>query len=292
MPIAIPSVVLPRRALCLAALGAACLPPARAAARSTLPVAPLLAREWPADADPAGHLVSEKLDGVRALWDGQRLRFRSGGEIAAPAWFVARLPAQPLDGELWLGRGRFEALSGLVRRRQPDDVGWRALQYQVFELPAAGGRFAERAAALQALCAQQAWPALVAVPQTTVADRAALQRRLNAVVAAGGEGLVLHRADAPVAGGRGQWLWKHKPLHDAEAVVLAHLPGQGRLAGRLGALLVRSDSGAEFNIGTGLSDADRAHPPAVGQRITFTHRGFTEAGVPRFASYLRPAHGV
>jgi DNA ligase-1 len=274
-----------RRAFCVAAMAGLFGRPA-AAAR---PPALLLAREWPAEADPAGFLVSEKLDGVRALWDGRVLRFRGGGEVQAPRWFVDRLPPQPLDGELWLGRGRFEALSGLVRRGQPDDAAWRELQYQVFELPAAGGRFAERSAALQALCRQLGFAPLQALAQQPVVDRAALQRRLDQVIAAGGEGLVLHRADAPQATGRGPWLYKHKPLHDAEALVLAHLPGQGRLAGRLGALRVRSDAGMVFDIGTGFSDADRAAPPAVGQRISFSHRGFTAGGVPRFASYLRLA---
>jgi len=271
------------------AVGLAALPwPGRAAARAPLPVA--LAREWPADGDPAAYLVSEKLDGVRALWDGQALRFRSGRVIAAPAWFLARLPAQPLDGELWLGRGRFEALCGLVRRRQPDEAGWQALQYQVFELPAGGGRFAERADALQRLCARAGFAALQAVPQAPVADRAALAQRLDAVLAAGGEGLVLHRADAPLADGRSDSLFKHKPLHDAEAVVLAHLPGHGRLAGQVGALQVRDEAlGTVFALGSGLRDADRRQPPAPGSRVTYTHRGFTADGVPRFAAYLRPA---
>ncbi|OYV01348.1 MAG: ATP-dependent DNA ligase, partial [Burkholderiales bacterium PBB5] len=143
---------------------------------------------------------------------GQRLRFRSGAVIAAPAWFTARLPAQPLDGELWAGRGQFEALVGTVRHQQPDDSAWHAVQYQVFELPGAAGPFAQRAQALQALCRQLDWPALLAVVQAPVASRAALQQRLDAVLAAGGEGLVLHRADAPVASGRGPWLYKHKPL--------------------------------------------------------------------------------
>lgn len=278
-----------RRQLCGAALAACFARPADAEAAAVAAPALLLAREWPADADPAGHLVSEKLDGVRACWDGRTLRFRSGAAIAAPAAFIARLPAEPLDGELWLGRGRFDRLSGVVRRAQPDEALWRDVQYQVFELPAAGGTFAQRAAALQALCRRQGFAALRALPQQPVADRADLQRQLDTVVAAGGEGLVLHRADAPVATGRGPWLAKHKPLHDAEAQVLAHLPGQGRLAGQIGALQVRADSGVVFNIGTGLRDADRATPPAVGQRISYRHRGFTPAGVPRFASYWRPA---
>ena len=286
---------LQRRRLCGALLGA-CLSGAAdaAAARdaSGRP-APLLAREWPASADPAGYLVSEKLDGVRALWDGRQLRFRSGRPIAAPAWFTQRLPAEPLDGELWLGRGRFEALSGLVRRANPDDAGWRALRYQVFELPAAGGVFAERASRLQALAVQQAplapWAAL---PHEPAQGKAWLAQRLSTVLAAGGEGLMLHRADAPQASGRGPWLYKHKPLHDAEAVVLAHQPGQGRFSGQLGALQVRTDGGIELAIGTGFSDADRRQPPAIGERITFTHRGHTAGGVPRFASYLRRAHSL
>ena len=286
---------LQRRWLCGAMLGA-CLPGAAAAASAAEPsasAAPLLAREWPPAADPAGFLVSEKLDGVRALWDGRQLRFRSGRPIAAPAWFTQRLPAEPLDGELWLGRGRFEALSGLVRRSQPDDTGWQALRYQVFELPAAGGSFAERAASLQALAARQAagspWAALAQQPAQ---GRAWLAQSLATVLAAGGEGLMLHRADAPQASGRGPWLYKHKPLHDAEALVLAHQPGQGRLRGLLGALQVRTDDGVELAIGTGFTDADRRQPPAVGERITFTHRGYTAGGVPRFASYLRRALAV
>ena len=278
----------PRRHLLGAGLAALCIHPTPAAAAPAL----LLAREWPTGADPAGHLVSEKLDGVRALWNGQQLRFRSGRLIAAPAWFTSRLPQQPLDGELWLGRGRFEALSGLVRHQQPDDAAWAAVQYQVFELPAAGGVFADRASALQVLCRHSAFAALQALPQTAVASAAALQQRLDAVLAAGGEGLVLHRADAPQATGRTAWLFKHKPLHDAEALVLAHLPGQGRLAGQLGALQVRTDNGVDLAIGTGFSDADRANPPAIGGRITFSHRGFTAGGVPRFASYLRLAHAL
>ncbi len=274
-----------RRTFCAAVLAGWFTRPAAAAPAPAL----LLAREWPADANPVGFLVSEKFDGVRTLWDGRALRLRGGNEVAAPRWFLDRLPAVPLDGELWLGHGQFEAVAGLVKRLRPDDAAWRALHFQVFELPAAGGRFADRALALAQLCRDQAWSQLQAPMQALVADRAALQRRLDAVITAGGEGLMLHRADAPVATGRGPWLWKHKPLHDAEALVLAHLPGQGRLAGRLGALRVRSDAGVAFVIGTGFSDATRAQPPAPGQRISFSHRGFTAAGVPRFASYLRVA---
>jgi DNA ligase-1 len=280
----------------LALLGAACWCGTEARPRGDataagpdrpLPWPPQLASEAPDDVDPQGFLVSEKLDGVRALWDGQTLRFRSGRPIAAPAWFTGALPPQPLDGELWAGRGRFDLASGTVRRLQPEDADWRALRYAVFDLPAAPGGFAERAARLQRWAEGAAPPHCSAVKQQVVPGRQALQRQLQAVVQAGGEGLVLHRASAHWQPGRSGQVLKLKPLHDAEATVLGHQPGQGRHAGRLGALRVRNDAGAVFEIGTGFSDAERAQPPAVGTRVTFTHRGHTPGGVPRFASFVR-----
>lgn len=273
---------------CLAGLGAFMLPVAgSAAARAAAPPPAMLAREAPPGVEPAGWRVSEKYDGVRALWDGRRLRLRSGLPVAAPAWFTARLPATPLDGELWLGRGRFEALVGAVRKAVPVDDEWRALRYMVFDLPGADGPFAERAARIETLVRDLAWPQLVAVPQLTLPDRAALARRFDAVVQGGGEGLMLHRADAHWQPGRSDALLKLKPLNDAEAVVVGHVAGRGRHASRLGALRVRGDDGSEFLIGTGFSDAQRAAPPALGAVVTFSHRGSTAAGVPRFASFVR-----
>lgn len=273
-----------RRGL-LAALALSPLLAQARAARDALPL--LLAQDAAPDIDPTGFLVSEKLDGVRAFWDGRRLRFRSGLPVFAPASFLARLPAQALDGELWLGRGRFEVLSGAVRRHQPDEAQWRQIRYMVFELPGASGSFAQRAARLAEMAQATAWAGLQAVEQTPVADRAALQDRLAAVLKAGGEGLVLHRADAPYLTGRSPALQKFKPLHDAEAVVLGHAPGRGRHLGRLGALRLGTADGRQFMLGTGFSDAQRAAPPPVGAVITYSHRGLTDSGLPRFASFLR-----
>lgn len=267
--------------------GLALLPAARAAAARG--PALLLARDAPADLHPHGWLVSEKYDGVRALWDGERLVLRGGGAIHAPTWFTAGWPDRPLDGELWLGRGRFEATAGLVRRALPREEGWRALRYMCFELPGAPGPFSERVMALRQVVQACPNPALVAVAHHSLPDHAALQRLLAQVLAEGGEGLALHRADAPYATGRTGALLKFKPLADAEATVVAHEPGQGRLTGLMGALRVRDERGLEFRIGTGFSDHDRAHPPALGSRVTYAYRGRTALGVPRFASFVRRA---
>lgn len=272
------------RAVALALALASGLPSALAA-----PVAPplLLAEVLRGDVALADYWVSEKLDGARALWDGQSLRFRSGRPVPAPAWFIAALPPEPLDGELWLGRGRFAELSGIVRRQQPRDDEWRQVRFMVFEQPDGAGSFTERAERLKAIVARADVPWLQAVEQFRVADRAALQARLDAVVAGGGEGLMLHRADAPYVTGRSDALLKLKPRLDAEATVLAHLPGRGRLAGMMGALLVETPSGVRFQLGTGFTDAERREPPPVGAQVTFVYRELTRDGVPRFASYWR-----
>jgi len=251
----------------------------------------LLALEAAPDFDPGGYLVSEKYDGVRMHWDGRALRFRSGLPVQAPGWFVARLPALPLDGELWLGRGHFEELVGIVRRQTADDAAWRRLHYMVFELPDGAGDFSARAERIRVLAQQARWPQLVSVEHSVLADRPALRRRFDEVVQGGGEGLMLHRADAPYRTGRSQDLLKLKPLHDAEAQVIGHVAGRGKHAGRLGALRVRTRDGIQLLIGTGFSDAERESPPPVGVRVTFTHHGYTDRGVPRFASFLRVHEG-
>lgn len=247
----------------------------------------LLANVLGPEVDPARYLVSEKYDGVRAMWDGKVLRFRSGREVHAPRWFIEKLPAQALDGELWLARGGFEKLSGFVRKTEPADEEWRQITYMVFELPGAPGTFSERAQRIQEVVAAARWPQLVGVLQSPVKDREALKARLDDVVRGGGEGLMLHLADAPYTTGRSDVLLKLKPLLDTEAVVVAHIPGKGKYTGMLGALRVESPEGRRFVIGTGFSDHDRKYPPAIGATVTYTYRGLTSSGLPRFASYLR-----
>ncbi len=238
--------------------------------------------------------VSEKYDGVRAYWDGQRLMTRGGHAIAAPAWFTAGWPARPMDGELWAGHGRFEEAVSTVRQQRPDEAAWRTLRYMVFDLPSHGGPFGHRYAALQTTVNALRQPWVQAVEQYPVPDAAALRVLLERTVAGGGEGLVLHRDSALYLPGRSVSLVKFKPFQDAEAQVLAHIPGQGRLQGTTGALLVEW-VGAEggkpqrFKLGSGFTDAQRADPPPAGSWVTFRFRGLTEQGVPRFASFLRRA---
>ena len=247
----------------------------------------LLAHIYQQGLDVRQYLVSEKLDGIRAIWDGEQLISRQGNPIHAPAWFIKDFPKQALDGELWIGRAQFELLSSTVRQSVPKDAAWRKVTYYVFELPNANGSFAERSQHIEQLIHKVNSPYLKAVKQFYVPNEQALKRTLDSVVAKRGEGLMLHRADAPYVTGRNHALLKLKPQLDAEAKVIAHLPGKGKYQGKMGALLVQAADGMQFKLGTGFSDVERAHPPPIGSVVTYTYRDVTKKGKPKFASFLR-----
>jgi DNA ligase-1 len=235
----------------------------------------------------ADYWVSEKYDGLRGYWDGKRLLTRGGESIIAPAWYTAGWPSTPMDGELWAGRGRFSQAVSTVRQQRPDDDAWRAIRFMVFDLPAHGGTFTQRITAYQQLLAQLGVAWVQPVPQRKLASDAALQALMRQTVKAGGEGVMLHRGESLYRATRNDDLLKYKPYDDAEARVVAHVPGQGKHAGRLGALLVQTESGQRLKLGTGFTDTQRENPPPVGTWVTYRYRGTTDKGIPRFASYLR-----
>lgn len=260
----------------------ACACPAWSAAPSVM-----LADRYHEGIDPADYWVSEKLDGVRALWDGRLLYFRSGQPVAAPDWFVAGLPQQALDGELWIGRRRFEELVGVVRTREPDDDAWRRVKYMVFDLPEHPGSFSDRVLAIRDVVGDAGVPWVQFVHQQRVADREALRNMFDQVLRRGGEGLMLHRADARRVAGRSDAVLKYVPWLDAEARVVAHVPGKGKYRGLLGALEVEAADGRRFRVGSGFTDVQRRRAPAIGTIITYRYRELTRKGLPRFPSFLR-----
>lgn len=231
--------------------------------------------------------ISEKYDGIRAHWDGQHLRTRQGLLIQTPTWFTESWPAQALDGELWAGRGQFVLAQATVAQGAKHDAGWRVLRYMVFDMPQHPGLFTQRQQALQALVQgiDQSW--VQAVPQWQVKSHDTLMRQLRALSHEGAEGLMLRHANAPYRGGRSDDLIKLKLFEDAEATVIAHLPGQGKYKGMTGALLVETPSGQRFKLGSGLNDAERAQPPPIGSIITYRYNGSHPSGLPRFARFWR-----
>lgn len=246
----------------------------------------MLAEIYEHGLDVTQYWVSEKLDGVRARWDGSHLVSRSGNIFAPPDWFIQGLPSMPMDGELWTGRGRYEEVSSIVRKQQPHD-GWRSVRFLIFDLPEHGGTFDERVQAMKHLVGQHQWPYVDLIEQFLVKSEEELTQRLHNVMDQGGEGVMLHRKTARYASGRSHDLLKLKPFSDAEATVMGYRPGKGKYLGQVGSLQVQTDEGKIFFIGTGLKDEERQHPPPLKSRITFRHQGFTKNGIPRFPVYLR-----
>ena len=231
--------------------------------------------------------VSEKLDGVRAYWDGKKLISRQGNVYHAPEWFTKGFPTQPLDGELWIKRSTFEQLVSTVRKDKPIDSEWQQVRYMIFDLPGSGSNFTKRLTELQQLLDDHDNPYCQLITQYRVADHAELQEKLKSVIKLGGEGLMLHRDDSIYKSGRTSDILKVKTFQDAEAIVIAHLPGNGKYEGILGSMMVEMPDGKRFKIGTGFKDKDRKNPPAIGSQITYKYFGLTRKGIPKFASFMR-----
>lgn len=246
----------------------------------------LLAKNW-SGSDPAGWWISEKLDGVRAVWDCRHLRTRSGQVIHAPQWFLDALPkAEPLDGELWIGRGRFQDTVSVVRSRDAGKA-WLQIRYAAFDAPLALGGFEERLAAMcDALAVDgQAY----VLPQRRCDGHADLLDELALVAHQGGEGVMLRQPGSVYERRRSGTLLKVKAFLDAEATVVGYDGGTGRNANAVGALVACLPDGTEFRVSSGLTDKMRRYPPAIGTVFTFKYQELTDSGVPRFPSFLRVA---
>jgi DNA ligase-1 len=197
----------------------------------------------------------------------------------------------PLDGELWIDRKKFQRTVSIVRRQDKNDL-WNEVRYLVFDAPAASGGFEDRLAFLKDALAKGAAKFVRQHPHERCKNLEAMRTELARIEALGGEGLMLRQPGSKYVAGRSATLLKAKTFHDAEAVVVGHQAGAGRHKGRLGALLVRLPDGTDFAIGTGFSDRERENPPAIGATVTFRYQELSDAGVPRFPSWVGVRHDV
>jgi DNA ligase-1 len=261
--------------------------PARPKAAPVIVRAPplLLAETWDRELDPTGYWLSEKLDGVRALWTGTHFVSRQGHRYGAPAWFTARPPLEPLDGELWIGRKQFQRTVGIVRRQDESEL-WKEVRYVVFDAPADESPFEKRLQWLDVILKVCQPSYTVAHPHIVCAGPDHLHQELARMEALGGEGLMLRQPGSRYVAGRSSTLLKVKTFHEAEARVIGYEPGTGRHRGRMGALLVEMANGTRFCLGTGFPDAQRERPPLVGTVVQFKYQELTDGGVPRFPSFL------
>ncbi|MGF1701503.1 DNA ligase [Photobacterium makurazakiensis] len=234
------------------------------------------------------YLVSEKLDGIRAHWNGENLQTRRGNLIHAPKWFTANFPKnRSFEGELWLGRGQFQALSKIVLDDVPSDELWRQVTFHVFDSPSIKGPFKIRYQALSQQIPTLESPYIHVILQQQIASLDALLKLLDEVENKGGEGLMLQHQANDYRPGKTDGFFKLKNHHDSEATVIGYVEGEGKYKGKLGSVWVLTANNIKFKIGSGFSDAERGSPPPLGSIIQFRYNGFTNSGIPRFARYIR-----
>lgn len=246
----------------------------------------MLAQVYEENIDVSGWLVSEKLDGLRGYWNGKMMLSKNGAPFHPPAAFTRNFPDFAIEGEIWGGRGTFEQTAGIVKKKSQNN-GWLGLKFAIFDVPGVDGKFEQRLEKAKSWFLENPSEYAFVIAQKTVSSNDELKEELRIIEGLGGEGLIVRRPDALYTKGRSGDILKVKSYLDAEAVVLAHIPGKGKNQGRVGSLFVELPDGKQFRIGTGLSDAQRDAPPAVGSTITFKYYGFYQSGIPKFPSFLR-----
>lgn len=233
-----------------------------------------------------GWVMSEKRDGIRGFWDGQQLLTRGGKTLNPPAWFVADYPPFAIDGELWSKRGDFEQLVSIVRTEKPDDR-WHSVTHQIFEVPEQSGGLLQRLSVLDNYLAKHRNTPIRIIKQIPITKQTQVNDFLRAVVAQGGEGIVLRNPDTPYQTGRLSSALKVKQYSDAECIVQAILAGKGKYKNKMGSILCQMNNGKRIKIGSGFSDKERENPPDIGTEITFKYYGLSKKGVPKYPVYLR-----
>lgn len=249
-----------------------------------------------------GWLASEKLDGVRAYWDGRNLLSRNGKIIATPGGWSAHFPPFALDGELYTARGEFEKIQSIVMDKTPNEAAWSEIKFYVFDVPEASGGLLERLSELEKFIAKnpQAGQNLKIIKQVKVKDNAEFEAFAEAVIAKGGEGAVVREPNAPYEQKRSKNALKYKKFKDAECEVIAVNKGSGKYEKFVGSLTCKAlggkddkeragepKEGTTFKIGSGLSDKNRQDPPKIGSIITYKFQNLTANGKPRFPIFLR-----
>lgn len=237
------------------------------------------------DQNITGWMMSEKLDGIRAYWDGKNLYTRQNKIIHAPLWFSKNLPSFELDGELWSKRGDFENIQSIVMDENPSEK-WKEIKYMIFEVPYAKGNFTKRLQKAQNYIESHQLSHVKIIEQKICQNKEDLDAFLKSVVDNGGEGVIIKDGSKNYFSGRNNSILKVKLVQDMEAKVIGYKSGSGKFEGLMGSLQVELENGIQFFIGSGFSEEQRKNPPKIGEIVTFKYYGFTKNAKPKFASFL------
>jgi len=263
---------------------------------------------------PIGWYLSEKYDGLRGIWTGKELIARPSkkegqmkGKIFnyVPEWFINMLPQGiSLDGELWLGRGKFQEISGLsnykiskkITKDHLDSL-WKNVKYMVYDIPHLNEPYIQRYDKLKTIMnnlqVKEGFESPIQLStHIIVKDHEHLAELYNQYTINGAEGIMLREPYSYYEEKRSKLLLKMKLNNDAEAIVKGYVLGSGKYKGLLGSLICDMD-GKTFHIGTGFNDLMRNEyndPESkyyipIGSIANFGYMELTKDGIPRHPVY-------
>lgn len=260
-------------------------------------------------------LVSEKLDGVRAIWNGKELKTRNGNIINAPKCFTNNFPNFSLDGELWSKRNDFSNISSIVKKLDSACESWKEIKYYVFDVPPKDNQncnnlenklcFLEHRLQILQDYLKNKNTTIRIIKQEKLDSIKSLESKLQQITRQNGEGLVIRKNFAPYESGRSNNAFKLKMTQDSECKVKGYTKGKGKFEGKMGAIictqslesfnpiihpLMTKDNKKEmieFKIGSGFNDKMRENPPKIDSIITYKFQGFSKNGLPKFPVFLR-----
>jgi len=250
--------------------------------------APMLLGVYDGSQDVRGWVYSEKLDGVRGIWDGRRLLSRQGLPFVPPARWVRDFPPFAIDGEIYSEKLGFEEISSITASASADYGAWRALNLHVFDAPNASGDLFARLNTLQEWLDTHPDAHIRIIVQHPLDGRDP-RKIMREYAARGAEGIVLRDPAVPYRAGRQSSILKLKPAFDSECRVLRiirHSDGQARSieCEWRGADDLGVHPGAPVRFRLSLLGVAKTQPPAIGSVVNFTYKGLTKNKKPKFAS--------
>lgn len=240
------------------------------------------AKIYSEDQNVTGWYMSEKLDGIRAFWDGKNLKTRTSRELFSPPEFTKNFPPFELDGELWTKRGDFENIQNIVMDKNPKS--WDEITYNIFEAPSKVGNFDQRLQKAKDWFSKNPNSNIKFIEHFKCTSKQDIDNFLTHILKLGGEGVMIKNPNAPYTTGRsGDILKLKKYLDDEGKIIKINFSKQDS---KIASLTLKLEDGTEFKLGSGFDKNFHQNPPKVGDIVTFKFFGFTKNKKPRFASFL------